>query len=274
MRFGRSLSSTMMLADEFARHREIEAVVLSGSFSGDLADELSDFDLYIYSRKPIEVEFRDALLRPRATQLNLHRTFWEDEDAWIESSGEKFEAMYRSCNWAEGEIASRLERFEACVGYTTAVLYNVANSEVLFDRHGWFNTIQSRVNLPFPRPLIQAIIDKNFPLLADVLSSYEEQIATAIRRRDVVSINHRFAAWLASYFDILFAANERFHPGEKHLLTHVGRLPDLPVNVVRDVTETCADIATISTALSNRLADMRRRLASWLGQKAFPVSHG
>ena len=59
------------------------------------------------------------------------------------------------------------------------------------------------------------IIQRNLPLLGANIHSYEQQIRSAFRRRDRVSLNHRTAAWLASYFDILFAANRRFNPGRE-----------------------------------------------------------
>ena len=65
------------LASAYAMHPSIESVVVSGSIGGALADELSDFDIYVYSKRPVEVEFRESLLRPRAAKLNLHRTFWD-----------------------------------------------------------------------------------------------------------------------------------------------------------------------------------------------------
>ena len=52
-------------------------------------------------------------------------------------------------------------------------------------------------------------------------ASYYEQIQKAIQRNDVVSVNHRIAAFLASYFDCLFAINQMLHPGEKRLVSYV-----------------------------------------------------
>ena len=251
------------LASAYGMHPSIEAVVVSRSIGGALADELSDFDVYVYSKTPVEVEFRESLLRLRATKLNLYRTFWED-DAWIDATGTKFEVMYRSCSWTEGEIAARIEKHQACIGYTTAILYNVADSTTIFDRSGWFKSIQERLSGGFPVQLVRSIVAKNYPLLGDIISSYEEQIASAIRRNDTVSINHRVAAWLASYFDIIFAVNDRFHPGEKRLVSQMAELPDLPDGAIADVQIVLSMSTSSHSELSSRLADMREKTRRWL----------
>ena len=51
-------------------------------------------------------------------------------------------------------------------------------------------------------------------------ASYYEQIEKASKRNDVVSVNHRLAAFIASYFDVIFAVNEKLHCGEKRLIKY------------------------------------------------------
>ena len=50
------------------------------------------------------------------------------------------------------------------------------------------------------------------------MPAYPKQIKKVLKRKDFVSINHRIAEFLASYFDLLFAINEVTHPGEKRLI--------------------------------------------------------
>lgn len=53
----------------------------------------------------------------------------------------------------------------------------------------------------------RTIVALNHPVLRDVIPSYYAQIEKAVGRGDLVSVNHRLAALLASYFDTVFAVN-------------------------------------------------------------------
>ena len=237
------------LASQVSMLDDVEAVILGGSTSTGMTDEYSDCDLYVYTREAINPELREAILKPRAARLELQRDFWEWEDTWIERDGAKFEIMYRGCAHAEDEIEKRLFRYEASVGFTTCVLHTLAHGVVLKDRNGWFKALQQRVlSTYYPDGLIRAVIAKNFPVLGPIISSYEDQIESAFVRRDLVSLVHQTAAWLASYFDIVFAVNRQYHPGEKRLLAQAARLPSSPVNMVDDLTRACSTVCDWETA--------------------------
>ena len=69
-------------------------------------------------------------------------------------------------------------------------------------------------------------------------ASYYEQIEKAINRNDIVSINHRISAFMASYFDIIFAVNELLHPGEKRLVKYaIDNCKILPDNFEENINK-------------------------------------
>ena len=112
-------------------------------------------------------------------------------------------------------------RHQASVGYSTCFVYNVLHSQILHDRGNWFASLRAKAEQPYPDSLRRAIVAKNYPILRLTLSSYLHQIAVALDRKDSFSVHHRVVALLASYFDIIFAVNRLFHPGEKRLVAYV-----------------------------------------------------
>jgi predicted nucleotidyltransferase len=98
------------LAANFAKLEDVEALVLAGSAATGLADEWSDYDLYANTRGMVPIEFRAELLKPRAARLELHNTFWEWSDEWVESDGSVFDLMYRSCDAIEVDVEAKLGR--------------------------------------------------------------------------------------------------------------------------------------------------------------------
>jgi predicted nucleotidyltransferase len=139
------------LAASFAKLEGVEALVLAGSTATGLADGGSDYDLYAYTRETVPVEFRAQLLKPRAARLELHNTFWEWSDEWVEPDGTPFDLMYRSCDAIEADVEAKLGRGEAAVGYSTCLCHSVLRATPVFDRRGWFQALQNRLkSTPYP----------------------------------------------------------------------------------------------------------------------------
>ena len=95
-------------------------------------------------------------------------------------------------------------------------------------------------------------------------SCYLAQMKAAIARDDLISLNHRAAVWIASYKDIIFAVNRRYHPGEKRLLMYLQGLPELPENVLEDVPQLCALAGSLSSPIVEHVSGMLSRLNRWL----------
>jgi len=219
------------IAERFAALDSVTAVTLAGSRTVATTDASSDYDLYVYTTAEIDPELRHELALAFADCLEIDNRFWEPGDEWQDSAtGLHVDIMYRSPEWIEAQLTRVLEQYEASVGYSTCFWYNVRVSRILFDREGWFGNLQVRADVPYPEELRRAIVAKNWPILRNTFSSYVYQLTSAVARNDRVSINHRIAALLASYFDILCAVNRLPHPGEKRLVQfarrHCTRLPE------------------------------------------------
>jgi hypothetical protein len=224
------------IAEQFAAIDEVEAVALAGSRASQWADQRSDIDLYVYGSGIVPESLR-ANIVGKARRSEIGNSFWEPGDEWVDSTtGINVDVMFRTTSWIEDQLDRVLRRHEASVGYSTCFWYNVQSSRPLFDRTGWYRKMQEGAKQPYPTELKRAIVAKNHPILRRNMSSYLHQIELALQRNDAVSVNHRVAALLASYFDIVFAVNGQPHPGEKRLLYFAQALcPQLPTGMVERV---------------------------------------
>ncbi|MDP9367097.1 MAG: DUF4037 domain-containing protein [Chloroflexota bacterium] len=222
------------VAARYAALPEVQAVTLGGSRTGILHSADSDLDIYVYADPPVPLAARAAIAaavaRPGTAEVG--NAFWEPGDEWLDAAtGLGVDVMFRSPGWIEVELDRVLDRHQASVGYSTCFWHNVHHAVPLQDPDGWFARLQLDANRPYPEPLRQAIVAKNHPVLRAARSSFLRQIETAVRRDDPVSVQHRAAAMLASYYDILFAVNRRTHPGEKRLLHHAAACPQIPAGM-------------------------------------------
>lgn len=252
------------IAEEFSKLDYVDAVVLSGSQTGLIHDERSDYDMYVYSSKPVPLDFRQELAQKFTDTYEVGNTFFEDGDELdIINPDMGVDLMYRNLDWVKSEIDWVWRNHNARVGYTTCFLHNVRTSKILFDRNGEFKKYIDELNQPFPEELKKNIIEKNYPLLREKSASFYDQIEFAIARNDLVSQNHRTTALLTNYFDVLFALNGQTHPGEKKLIAYAEKLcPVLPKDFKQDVENVVKSVGTenILPALDKMLDELDKIL--------------
>jgi hypothetical protein len=252
------LALARKLAARYGALAQVEAVALTGSQNMGVADEGSDIDLYIFVHAEIPVTERTEVAAPYAEGAEFDNRFWGTADAWTDlASGIHVEGLYWDVGWIESELDRVLRRHEAQTGYSTAFWHSIRSGRILFDRNSWLHLLQAEAQQPYPEALRRAIIAKNQPILRKISSSYLQQMQLAQTRGDLVSVNHRTAALLASYFDVLFALNGVPHPGEKRLIGYAETLCEKRPPDLRETVEAVikgADSADLTQRV-NRLID-------------------
>lgn len=230
------LSLTERIAHRWAQLPEVETVAIAGSQATGTAGSQSDIDVYIYAHADIPALERAAIAREFSSSVEIV-DYWGPGLEWDDSlTGVHVDQVFFTTGWIEVHIERVVQRHEASLGYTTSFWHTVRISHVVYDRSGWFTQLQQMAAVDYPDGLVKAIIALNHPALRQITSSYLNQLAKAASRNDVVSLNHRTAALLASYFDILYAVNRLPHPGEKRLLDFVeAQCARRPSNMREDV---------------------------------------
>ncbi len=264
-----------LIAARYSALPQVEAVVLAGSHTTQVSEPDSDIDLYVYWHAEVPMEERGVIAETSAIHVEVNNQFWEPGDEWIdEATGIHVDVMFRHTRWIEEQLERVLGRHEASVGYSTCLWHNVITSKLLFNRNGWFATLQANSKQPYPDELRHRIVAKNYPILRDTVSSYLNQIRSAVRRCDKVSVNHRITAFLASYFDIIFAINRLPHPGEKRILQIVeAQCKELPTKMRDQVhnllTASSSEDAVIgyADALTDGLDELLRQQGLYRPQR-------
>lgn len=196
----------------------VRAVAVGGSLAVDASDESSDVDLYLFTTQPVAFGER-AAVAAGDPDAEIDNRWFGTEDAWIDrDTGLAVDVSFFPVAWIESELDRVLVQHQARVGYSTAFWATIRTLRITADESGWLFALQQRALQPYPEELRRAVIDFNLPLLRDARSAFTHQLEKAVCRGDLISVNHRSAAFLASYFDVLFALNRLPHPGEKRQL--------------------------------------------------------
>ena len=125
------------IANAYSKLDCVYAVVLSGSRTSNQSDELSDYDIYVYTDKEIPVEFRTALAKKYSDEYEIDNRYFETGDEWtLRESKIGLDFMFRCPNWINDCINNVYNKHYASNGYTTCFLHNVYTSQILYDKNG------------------------------------------------------------------------------------------------------------------------------------------
>lgn len=257
---------------ELKKLPQVDAIALGGSRAGEVYDEKSDYDVYLYCNGEISEDIRRELLSRYCSVMEIGNHFWEYEDNGTLKNGIDIDILYRDLDAFCRDIASVVEEYQARNGYTTCMWHNLKTCKIIYDRNGNLEEAKKRFDVAYPEQLKKNIIDRNMRLLHTAMPAYELQIAKAVKRKDIVSINHRTAAFMESYFDIIFALNELTHPGEKRLIPLCKKnCRILPAGFEGNLNTLFQDLFVNKEAVSGDLAHIVEELEKVI-QKVFPDS--
>ena len=210
------------IINQYKDFSEVKAIALGGSGVNNTSDHLSDIDVYIFVDKDILVSSREEMVKRISSKYEVGCEYFGSGDEFLVDKLDcQLDIMYWNVNWFENIIENIWFKHYPSNGYTTAFLFTLNNFQIIYDTDNWLLNLQTSIQTEYPNELKQNIIKRNIMLMKDKpFASYYEQIEKAVKRNDVISINHRITAFLASYFDIIFAVNELLHPGEKRLIQY------------------------------------------------------
>ena len=203
---------------ELSELEQVEAISLGGSRSGENYDEKSDYDVYVYVTEPLSEQVRKSILEKYCGYMEIGNHYWEYEDNCVLNNGIDIDILYRSLDDFCKEVSDVAEKHIPHNGYTTCMWHNLLTCKIIYDKNSRLQKAKERFFIPYPDELKKNIIERNINLLYAAMPAYSSQILKAAARNDKVSIVHRTAAFLESYFDIIFAVNKKTHPGEKRLM--------------------------------------------------------
>lgn len=239
--FHRGEDTLRSLLDELKQLSAIEAIVLGGSRGKQQGDTLSDYDIYVYTTTTIPVETRKKIIDPYVSLMEYNHTFFETEDDGILNNGIGIEFIYRNLNDFK-QMMENLFELKVNRGYSTCFLDNLLTTKIIFDRTGSYKALQQMYRFKDKRKIYQTVVNQNIPLLYGTQPCYYDQIVKAVKRQDLVAVNHRLTEYLSLFFDTLFAINQVNHPGEKRMLEKALSLPLKPSNMAKIIENMCTHL--------------------------------
>ena len=228
------------IIEKYKSFSEVVAIAIGGSGANKTSDNLSDIDVYVFVEKDIPVRLREDFIKNLSSKYEVGgEYFGAGDEFFVDELNQQLDVMYWNKYWFNEVVENTWTKHYPSNGYSTAFLFTLNNFQIIYDKENWLTSLQQSIRTTYPQELKNNIIKRNMMLLQDKpFASYYEQIEKAIKRNDLISINHRISAFLASYFDVIFAVNELLHPGEKRLIQYAkNNCNVLPINFEEDISQ-------------------------------------
>ena len=113
------------LFEELSKLPEVEAIALGGSRAGEVFDEKSDYDVYLYCTGDVSEEVRRQILENYCSHMEIGNHFWEYEDNCVLNNGIDIDILYRNLDGFCDGVAAVVEKYQAGNGYTTCMWHNL-----------------------------------------------------------------------------------------------------------------------------------------------------
>ncbi len=246
------------ILSEFEDLDGVEAIGIGGSSASKKADSSSDIDIYVFTSKDIPTEQREKIIQKYSSKYDVGQDYFgPDDEFYVDSMDKDFDIVYFDKKWIEDNYENVWINGNLSNGYTTCFLYTLSILDVKHDKTGWLENLKAQLNTPYPKKLQENIIQRNMMLLKDKpFASYYAQLQKAVKRKDFNSVNHRIAAFLESYFDIIFARNELLHPGEKRLVEYANaNCKVLPKDFEKDVDDLVVAPVDRKTQIASKMIE-------------------
>jgi hypothetical protein len=207
----------------------VAAIALGGSTAAGLADDASDFDVYVYYHQPLAVSADRAVrLHPLADEGTLEvglTTFGLEDHLYMQ--GKLIELVYLELDRLSFETDQAYGQGLSGEGYTTALLYILFRSQIYHDATGAATALHARLRAAYPEPTRTRLL-REYP---ELLRYYLELLRISQRRDDLLFVQHMRYSIQMIFFNLLFALNRLYHLGGKRLLIHAQRCAIQPVNL-------------------------------------------
>jgi hypothetical protein len=251
----------------------VVAIAQGGSVNAGLADNSSDLDFHVYWEPPLAPAAERtvrlaALADPGCVWPGEGLSSWLVEDHFA-VAGRSVELIYIRMADVHNEVTVAYRDGFAEEGFTTGRLFCFAHDRIVYDPTGGLGTQQALLRASYPDALRRAVVRRQGARLA----LYIAQLRTGQQRADLLYAQQIRTKLQNVYFDLLFAVNRQYHPGEKRLLTYAARCPLRPLDFT-DRWERVARLPADAPELTVELGTLAAELCAITAEHASEAEAG